>query len=181
MKKLTLFLLSVVLLTQVGCGGLAGNYNPEVNSSPVKIFMQVNTEEIGYLYELFATSNSFTKEQMHTLNKGRLVIEAVIEHIQKLEQTGGVSYQDFKANFALATSQYYLMQPIMQAEIDSLLDREPRIIYKNMRSRVEFFISQCNMIINDAEDDIDGRGMDNLTKYGEGFYNALAPLINMAM
>ena len=161
--------------------GCAGNYNPKVNSSAVQDFMEVNQEEIGYLYLLFATSNNFTDDQLKVLNKGRYTIESVIEHVNKLAQTGGATYQDFKANFKLASEHYYLMKPILKTEVDSLTDIEPKIIFGNMVNRAEFFISECNRIINSAEDDIDARGFDNLANYGEGFYNALAPLIDMAL
>ena len=182
MKNFRMYLLCIFVSLMVGgCSGLSGNYNPKVQGGVVSSFMDVNGDEIGYLYELFATSNGFTKDQEYTLNKSRFTIMASMDRIKKLEQSGGVSYQDFKANFGLCVDQYYLMKPILTAEIARLDDREARIIYKNMETRAEFFISECNRIINNAEDDIDANGFDNLTAYGKGFYNALAPLIDMAL
>ncbi|MCK4500500.1 hypothetical protein KAU11_08375 [Candidatus Babeliales bacterium] len=177
MWRLCLF----ILIASISLSGCAGNYNPSVRGSVVNSFMEVNSDEIGYLYELFATSNNFTKDQLTILNQSRYTIEAIIEHMAFLDQTGGVSYQDFKANISLASSRYYLMKPILKSEISRLNDREARIIYKNMEVRAEFFLSECNRIITDAEDDIDAKGFDNLATYGKGFYNALAPLIDMAL
>lgn len=168
-----LFLLS-------GCGA-AGNYNPTLNGTDVGSFFKSNNAEIGYLYNLFNETNSFTDDQIKQLNKSRLTIEATIEYIAKLQLEGGVSYQDFKSQFGLATTQYYAIRTILDIEIKNFGAIEPGIIYWNMAERADYFVSACNNIINNAEDDIDARGMENLEKYGKSFFEALSPLIDMAL
>jgi len=186
MKNFRTYLLCLPILlltiTLTGCGGgAAGNYNPSVDGTGVSKFMKSNGAEIGYLYNLFKRTNSFTDDQVDQLNKSRLTIESVMEYIVVLQLKGGVGYQDFKSQFGLATTEYYKMRLILDIEITKFDTVEPGIIYWNMVERADYFVSACNKIINAADDEIDARGMENLMEYGEGFYNALAPLVDMAM
>lgn len=167
-------------MSLIGCGA-AGNYNPELDGTGVGDFRKGNNAEIGYLYNLFTRTNSFTDDQIKQLNKSRLTIEAVIGYIGVLQLKGGVSYQDFKSQFGLASSEYYKMRLILDIEILNFMEVEPGIIYWNMAERADYFVSACNSIINNAEDDIDARGMENLEKYGKSFFEALGPIIDMAL
>lgn len=183
MRKFANCVVSLLLVVSLaGCSGLAGNYNPEVNAEGVGTFWKANDAEIGYLYDLFKSKNNFTPEQKETLSISRYTIMAVIERMKLLRMSGGVSYQDFKSLFGLATNEYYKMMPILRSGMVMFEgEREPKIIFENMVNRTDYFISNCNLIISRAEEDIDARGMDNLKKFGEGFYNALAPILDAAI
>lgn len=180
MKLLQMLLVIFCATFIMGCG-VAGNYNPTLDGTSVGDFRKGNNDEIGYLYNLFNKTNSFTDDQVKQLNKSRLTIEAVIEYIAKLQLEGGVSYQDFKSQFGLATTEYYKIRLILDTEITNFEAVEPGIIYWNMAERADYFVSACNTIINAAEDDIDAHGMENLEKYGKAFFEALGPIIDMAL
>lgn len=179
-KKALATIITVSTMSLMGCG-MAGNYNPTLDGSNVGAFFKTNNAEFGYLYRTFKSANTFTTEQVKQLTKSRLTIEAIIEYIAKLQLEGGVSYQDFKSQFGLAVTEYYKIRTILDVEILKFEAEEPGIIYWNMAERADYFVSACNKIINTAEDDIDANGMENLEKYGKAFFEALGPIIDMAL
>lgn len=173
MKKLLLSILVITFLS--GCSVK----NPQVPVVNLLSSYQQNDVAIGLIDEYVRTNNTFSQSDALRASKAQAALSGMIERLDRRIVNGSVDYFYIKYFFEDVGDEFAELKSLLDIQFENADNPYAKQLYYMTKAQIELLLRQGNILISQADEDINAANIQELEQYITSLITQISPYLSL--